>query len=95
MPVDSGLRLTSPANVLLKAVRKAARRGRATDDGLWVAESPHLLEEAIASEIELACVLLADGAGPAVRELAEASQAPLRLRGYRCRGAQAGFRCRG
>jgi TrmH family RNA methyltransferase len=79
MAEDSGLRLTSSANPLLKAIRKAARRGRATDDGLWLAESPHLLEEAMASGSELACVVLADSATQPARRLAEGSTAPLRL----------------
>jgi TrmH family RNA methyltransferase len=81
MAADSSLRLTSAANPLLKAVRKAARRGRATDEGLWLAEGPHLLEEAISSGIEVAFVLVADSAGGAVRGAAEASGAPLRLVG--------------
>ena len=79
MAVDSSLRLTSSANPLLKAVRKAAKRGRSTEDGLWLAESPHLLEEARVSQVELSCVLVADRAAEAVRALAESSGAPLRL----------------
>ena len=79
MAADSSLRLSSAANPLLKAVRKAARRGRATEDGLWLAESPHLLEEAVASAAEVAGVIVADGAAALARELAERSGAPLRL----------------
>lgn len=79
MAVDSVLRLSSAANPLVKAVRKAARRGRATEDGLWLAESPHLLEEARRSEVELAAVLLAEAAADTVRELAQSCEAPLRL----------------
>src|SRR5690606_9777231 len=79
MAADSGLRLSSSANPLLKEIRKAARRGRATADGLWLAESPHLLEEAASSGTEIACILLADGAGPAARAAAEGVNAPLRL----------------
>ncbi len=78
MAVDSEQRLTSRANPLLKAVRKAARRGRATEDGLWLAESPHLLDEAVRSGVEIASVLLADSAAEPVGELAKASAAPLR-----------------
>ena len=79
MAVDSGLRLTSPANPLLKAVRKAARRSRATADGLWLAESPHLLEEALASDVEVISILLADQASEPVRRLAESCGGRLRF----------------
>ena len=79
MAVDSGLRLTSRSNPLLKAVRKAARRSRATDDGLWLAESPHLLEEAVSSGIEVAAIFLADQAPEHVRKVAESCSGQLRL----------------
>ena len=79
MGADPVARLSSPANPLLKAIRRAARRGQATADGLWLAESPHLLEEAVASGVEISTVLLADGATVAARALAEDSGAPLRL----------------
>ncbi|MCB1020822.1 MAG: RNA methyltransferase [Bryobacterales bacterium] len=79
MRADSGLRLTSPANPLLKEIRKAARRGRATADGLWLAESPHLLEEAADCNAAIEAIVLADRAAPPVLALAERSGAPLRL----------------
>jgi TrmH family RNA methyltransferase len=79
MGADSVSRLSSPANPLLKAIRRAARRGQATADGLWLAESPHLLEEAVASGAEVSAVLLADSASAATRILAEDSGAPLRF----------------
>lgn len=59
-PADS--LITSPSNPLLKAVRKALRRGGATDDGYAVAESPHLLGEALRSGAEIQAVLVAEDA---------------------------------
>jgi TrmH family RNA methyltransferase len=41
------MRLTSLHNPLLKNVRRAAARGKATEDGLYLAEGPHLLAEAL------------------------------------------------
>lgn len=41
------MQLTSTKNPLLQTVRRAAASGRPTDDGLIVAEGPHLLEEAL------------------------------------------------
>lgn len=40
------IRLTSTKNPLLQSIRRAAAEGRATEEGLVVAEGPHLLEEA-------------------------------------------------
>ncbi len=54
--------LTSPANPLLKDVRRAMARGGLTQQGWMVAETPHLLEEALRSGCEVEAVLLADGA---------------------------------
>lgn len=62
--------ITSPSNPLIKDIRRAVRRGEATEDGLAVAESPHLLEEAQRSGIAIASTLLAESAGPAVLALA-------------------------
>jgi len=42
--------LTSPQNSRLQEIRKAAKAGRPTPDGLIVAEGPHLLEEVLRSE---------------------------------------------
>ncbi len=64
------MHITSPSNPLIKDIRKAVRRGEATEDGLAVAESPHLLEEAVRSGIPVAATLLAETAGPAVEALA-------------------------
>lgn len=52
----------SAANPLLKAVRKAVRRGSATDDGLAVVESPKLVAEALASLCAVERILIAERA---------------------------------
>jgi TrmH family RNA methyltransferase len=51
--------LTSPRNPLLKDVRRAVSRGALTEAGFAVAESFHLLEEALRSDREVNCVLVA------------------------------------
>jgi RNA methyltransferase, TrmH family len=61
--------LTSPQNPLLKEVRRAASRGELTEDGCVVAEGAHLLEEALASKVEIATVIAADAARAAVESL--------------------------
>ena len=45
--------LLSDKNPLLKQVRRAVARGSLTEDGYAVAESFHLLEEALASDCEI------------------------------------------
>ena len=52
--------LSSAKNPLLKSVRKAIVRGALTDEGLAVAESFHLLEEALRSEVRIRAVLSAE-----------------------------------
>jgi len=59
--------ITSAANPLLKDVRRAVVRGTLTSDGLCVAETFHLLEEALRSDCEVKAVLAADS----VRSAAE------------------------
>jgi len=54
--------ITSAANPLLKDVRRAIGRGGLTQDGLCVAETFHLLEEALRSRCEVKTVLLAESA---------------------------------
>lgn len=44
------MQLTSTKNPLLQIVRRAALAGRPTEEGLIVAEGPHLLEEALRSQ---------------------------------------------
>jgi RNA methyltransferase, TrmH family len=58
--------LTSPRNPLLKEVRKAVARGSTTDDGFAVAESFHLLEEALRSDCEISAVFAAESVRSAV-----------------------------
>jgi RNA methyltransferase, TrmH family len=60
--------ITSAANPLLKDVRRAIARGGLTRDGLAVAETFHLLEEALRSDCDVRMVLAAES----VRSTAEA-----------------------
>ncbi|MEX2264573.1 MAG: RNA methyltransferase [Bryobacteraceae bacterium] len=52
--------LTSAANPLLKDVRRAIVKGILTERGCWVAETFHLLEEALGSDCEVKAVLAAE-----------------------------------
>jgi RNA methyltransferase, TrmH family len=52
--------ITSPTNPLVKDVRRAIVRGGLTEQGWWVAESFHLLEEALRSDCEVRAVLAAE-----------------------------------
>lgn len=52
--------ITSAANPLVKEVRRAVARGTLTRDGLCVAETFHLLEEALRSDCEVRFVLAAE-----------------------------------
>lgn len=58
--------LTSPANPLLKEVRRAISRGARTREGYCVAESFHLLEEALRSDCGVKTVLAAESVRSAV-----------------------------
>lgn len=60
--------ITSAANPLLKDVRRAIARGGLTQEGWCVAETFHLLEEALRSDCEVKTVLAAES----VRSAAEA-----------------------
>src|SRR5882762_9210874 len=60
--------LTSPANPLLKDVRRALARGGLTESGDLVAETFHLLEEALRSDIKIRVILTAESVEAAVRE---------------------------
>jgi TrmH family RNA methyltransferase len=51
--------LTSARNPLLQDVRRAIARGTLTEEGFSVAESFHLLEEALRSDCDVKCVLAA------------------------------------
>src|SRR5271155_4005774 len=52
--------ITSAANPLVKDVRRALARGGLTDEGLCVAESFHLLEEALRSERDVPVVIASE-----------------------------------
>ena len=54
--------ITSAANPLIKDVRRAIARGGLTEQGWCVAETFHLLEEALRSECEVKAVLAAERA---------------------------------
>ena len=58
--------LTSTKNPLLKDVRKAIVRGTLTEEGYAVAESFHLLEEALRSDCAVSAVLAAESVRTAV-----------------------------
>jgi TrmH family RNA methyltransferase len=60
--------LTSPANPLLKDVRRALARGGLTEQGYLVAETFHLLEEALRSDLDIKVVLTAESVHSAVRD---------------------------
>jgi TrmH family RNA methyltransferase len=64
-------RLTSAANRLLKEIRRAVDRGILTPDGCCVAETFHLLEEALRSPCEIKSILAADSALAQVERLLE------------------------
>lgn len=56
--------ITSAANPLLKDIRRAIARGSLTQQGWCVAETFHLLEEALRSHCEVKVVLAAESAWP-------------------------------
>ncbi len=58
--------LTSAANPLLKDIRRAVAHGGCTADGLVVAETFHLLEEALRSDPPVPVVVAAEGVRTAV-----------------------------
>src|SRR5580658_536173 len=58
--------ITSAANPLVKDVRRAIARGGLTDEGWCVAETFHLLEEALRSDREVPVVLVSESARASV-----------------------------
>jgi TrmH family RNA methyltransferase len=60
--------LTSPANPMLKDVRRAVARGGLTEDGYMVAETFHLLEEALRGDLEIKTILAAESVHLGVRD---------------------------
>jgi TrmH family RNA methyltransferase len=65
---------------LLKEVRRAVRQGGLTQDGCVVAESFHLLEEALRSGRECEVVLAIESARPKVEEIAAAARRDVAIR---------------
>jgi TrmH family RNA methyltransferase len=61
--------ITSEQNPLLKEVRRASSRGTLTSDGYALAEGFHLLEEALASHLDIGAVIAAEGVSGAVEAL--------------------------
>ncbi len=53
--------ITSPANALLKDVRKAQEKGGVTPEGWLIAEGPHLVDEAVRSGLRIACAIISEG----------------------------------
>ena len=68
-PMTAASHVSSRANPLLKEVRRAIQRGSLTADGCCVAESFHLLEEALRSGCEVRAVLAAEPVEEAVARL--------------------------
>jgi RNA methyltransferase, TrmH family len=60
--------ITSAANPLVKELRRAIGRGSLTEDGLFIAESFHLLEEALRSGREIPAVLVSESAFPRIKD---------------------------
>lgn len=73
--------ISSAANPLLKEVRRAVRQGGLTSDGCVVAESVHLIEEALRSGRECEVVLVSERARDKVLETMAAAgrDIPVRL----------------
>jgi TrmH family RNA methyltransferase len=69
--------VTSAANPLLKEIRRAISRGTRTREGYCVAETFHLLEEALRSDCAIDAVLAAESVQPTVEAHVK------RLRGMR------------
>lgn len=53
--------ISSPRNQRLKRLRHLASRGAASADRVGIAESPHLLSEALQSEVEIERVFVSEG----------------------------------
>src|SRR3954471_11990483 len=66
--------ISSTANPLLKEVRKAVHRGGLTDSGWCVAETLHLLEEALRSGCRVPAVILAEDLKSAVEMCVDGHQ---------------------
>ena len=71
--INSDMQLTSAKNRRLQEIHRAAWNGEPTEDGLIVAEGPHLLEEAIRSRWKIVQVLATASAQDQFPELLAAS----------------------
>jgi TrmH family RNA methyltransferase len=60
--------ITSPSNPLWKDLRRAVARGERTSDGLLIAETFHLLDEALRSRLEVPLVIASAAAQGAVEQ---------------------------
>jgi RNA methyltransferase, TrmH family len=68
------MELASAQNAFLKSIRRAATTGRLTEDGLIVAEGPHLLQEALSSSWSVEKVLTTANGFERYRELLQAAK---------------------
>ena len=71
--------LSSAANPLLKQIRRAVARGGAMPGGGWIAESVHLLDEALRSGVGIRAVICSEPAWPALRERFEGRSPPVKI----------------
>ncbi len=71
------MELTSARNPLLQRIRRAAAAGRPTEDGLIVAEGPHLLEEALRGRWTIEHIFVSAGAREHHRELLQKAGAEI------------------
>ncbi|HYP14408.1 MAG TPA: RNA methyltransferase [Bryobacteraceae bacterium] len=62
LPTPEPLIISSAHNPLLKKIRRAAQKGTLTEDGYCIAETFHLVEEAVASGCEVPFVIVAESA---------------------------------
>src|SRR5437879_12469567 len=53
-------RISSPANPLLREIRRSIARVETVNGGLWIAEGFHLLEEALRSGLTVPVILAAE-----------------------------------
>jgi RNA methyltransferase, TrmH family len=60
--------VTSPANPLVKELRRAAEKGALTRDGCCVAEGAHLLDEALRSGCEVKAIIGAESAAGRIQK---------------------------
>lgn len=65
----AGQTITSSANSLLKEIRRSVSKGSPTADGYVVAESVHLLSEALRGGLDFRAVLATESARPGIAKL--------------------------